>query len=146
MEERGAGHRQTAMCIPDTGMMIMENIGLLELEGMEFRAHHGCLERERIAGNDFVVDFRGETDMSAAVVSDRLEDAVNYALIYEAVAEEMARPSDLLEHVAGRIVKVIEERFPQFTNFSVRVSKKRPPVDGIVQWSRITLHHGQKRK
>ena len=114
--------------------------GTLELEGMEFRAYHGCLEHEKIAGNDFVVDFRGELDMSAAAESDRLEDAVNYALIYDVVAEEMAKPSDLLEHVAGRIVKVLEDRFPQFESFSVRVSKKRPPVNGVVQWSRITLY------
>lgn len=119
----------------------MEKTGTLELEGMVFRAHHGCLERERIAGNDFVVDFRGELDMSAAAESDSLEDAVNYALIYDVVAEEMAKPSDLLEHVAGRIVKALEAGFPEFVNFSVRVSKKRPPVDGIVQWSRITLYH-----
>ena len=107
---------------------------------MEFRAHHGCLEREKIVGNDFVVDFRGDIDMAAAAESDNLEDAVNYALIYDVVAEEMAKPSDLLEHVAGRIVKAIEARFPKFVSFSVRVSKKRPPVAGIVQWSRITLH------
>ena len=121
----------------------MEKIGTLELEGMEFRAYHGCLEREKIAGNDFVVDFRGEMDMSAAAESDRLEDAVNYALIYDVVAEEMANPSDLLEHVAGRIVKALEERFPEFISFSVRVSKRRPPVSGIVQWSRITLYYNK---
>ena len=79
--------------------------------------------------------------MEAAAESDRLEDAVNYALIYEVVAEEMAKPSDLLENVAGRIVKALEKRFPEFESFSVRVSKKRPPVNGIVQWSRITLYH-----
>ena len=138
VEEGGTCHRQASMCIFTSG--IMEKIGTLELEGMEFRAYHGCLEREKIAGNDFVVDFRGEMDMSAAAESDILEDAVNYALIYDVVAKEMAKPSDLLEHVAGRIVKALEERFPEFISFSVRVSKRRPPVSGIVQWSRITLH------
>lgn len=139
MEERGTYHRKAPMCLPDFGMMTMENYGILELEGMEFRAHHGCLERERIAGNDFIVDFRGKIDMSAAAEGDRLEDAVNYALIYDTVAREMAIPSDLLEHVAGRIVKALKTEFPQLTDFSVRVSKKRPPVDGVVQWSRVTL-------
>ena len=114
-------------------------IGTIELEGMEFRAHHGCLEREKKVGNDFVVDFRGDVDMRAAIESDNLEDAVNYALIYNAVAREMAQPSNLLEHVAGRIVKALAAEFPQFVSFSVRVSKRRPPVEGIVQWSRITL-------
>lgn len=139
MEEGRPGDRKASVCILNIG--IMEKIGVLELEGMEFRAYHGCLEREKIAGNDFVVDFRGELDMEAAAESDRLEDAVNYALIYEVVAEEMAKPSDLLENVAGRIVKALESRFPEFVSFSVRVSKKRPPVNGIVQWSRITLYH-----
>lgn len=118
-----------------------KNIGTIELEGMEFRAFHGCLEREKVVGNDFTVDFRGEVDMSAAAESDNLQDAVNYAEIYDVVKEEMAKPSDLLEHVAGRIVKTLEAKFPQFTSFSVRVSKKRPPVNGVVQWSRITMYH-----
>ena len=118
-------------------------IGTIELEGMEFRANHGCLEREKIVGNDFVVDFRGDVEMGAAIESDNLEDAVNYALIYNIVAREMAQPSDLLEHVAGRIMKALAMEFPQFVSFSVRVSKKRPPVDGIVQWSRITVYHNR---
>ncbi|MBQ7899914.1 MAG: dihydroneopterin aldolase [Bacteroidales bacterium] len=120
-----------------------KNIGTIELEGMEFRAYHGCLEREKAVGNDFVVDFRGEMDMSAAAESDNLNDAVNYAEIYDVIKEEMSKSSDLLEHVAGRIVKALEEKFPQFTSFSVRVSKKRPPVSGVVQWSRITMHSVQ---
>ena len=119
----------------------MNNIGTIELEGMIFRAHHGCLEREKVIGNEFIVDFRGDVDMAAAIESDNLEDAVNYALIYNVVAREMAQPSNLLEHVAGRIVKALAAEFPQFVSFSVRVSKKRPPVNGIVQWSRITVRH-----
>ena len=63
----------------------MNNTGILELEGMEFRSYHGCLERERAAGNDFIVDFRGSAEMGHAAQSDSLEDAVDYSLIYETV-------------------------------------------------------------
>ena len=118
----------------------MENIGVIELEGMEFKAYHGCLEQEKVRGNLFTVDFRGELDLSAAAESDRLADTLNYGEIYDLVSEEMSVPSELLENVAGRIVKVIEKRFPQLVRFSVRVSKKRPPVEGIAQWSRVTLY------
>ena len=120
---------------------LKNTIGTIELEGMQFRANHGCLETEKIAGNDFVVDFKGRVEMATAIESDNLEDAVNYALIYNVVKEEMAKPSNLLEHVAGRIVKAIAAEFPQFVTFSVTVSKKRPPVDGIVQWSKISLDY-----
>lgn len=125
------------MCILNSG--IMEKIGIIELEGMEFKAYHGCLEQEKVRGNSFTVDFKGEIDLSLAAESDNLNDTVNYGEIYEIVSEEMSIPSELLENVAGRIVKAIEKRFPQFISFSVRVSKKRPPVDGIAQWSRVTL-------
>ena len=119
----------------------MKNIGVIELEGMEFKAYHGVLEQEKVRGNEFVVDFRGELDLSAAAESDNLNDTLNYAEIYEIVAYEMSIPSELLENVAGRILKAIEKQFPQLVSFSVRVSKKRPPVDGVAQWSRVTLYH-----
>ena len=119
----------------------MNNIGIIELEGMEFKAYHGCLPQEKVRGNNFIVDFRGELDLSAAVESDNLENTLNYADIYDIVSEEMSIPSELLENVAGRIVKSIAARFPQLESFSIRVSKSKPPVDGIVQWSRVTLFH-----
>ena len=119
----------------------MKNIGVIELEGMEFKAYHGCLEQEKVRGNSFTVDFRGELDLSAAAESDNLSDTLNYGEIYEIVADEMSIPSELLENVAGRILNAIEEKFPQLVSFSVRVSKKRPPVDGVAQWSRVTLYH-----
>lgn len=119
----------------------MKNIGVIELEDMEFKAYHGCLEQEKVRGNSFTVDFRGELDLSAAAESDLLSDTLNYGEIYEIVADEMSIPSELLENVAGRIVKAIEQKFPELVSFSVRVSKKRPPVDGVAQWSRVTLYH-----
>ena len=107
---------------------------------MEFKAYHGCLEQEKVRGNVFTVDFSGELDLSAAAESDNLADTLNYGEIYDIVADEMSIPSELLENVAGRIVKAIEAKFPKLISFSVRVSKKRPPVEGVAQWSRVTLY------
>ena len=101
----------------------MKNNGTIELEGMEFRAFHGCLEHERREGNLFTVDFRTDLDISRAAES------------------EMAQPSDLLEHVAGRIAKAISGAFPWIDDFSIRVSKRNPPVSGPAAWSRVTLRH-----
>lgn len=122
----------------------MDNIGIIELEGMEFKAYHGCLEQEKARGNMFTVDFRGEADLRKAADSDNLNDTINYADIYEIVAEEMSIPSELLENVAGRIVAAIEKRYPQLIRFSVRVSKRKPPVEGTAQWSRVTIFHNER--
>ena len=141
MEEGRTCNRQEAVCILNSG--IMENVGIIELEGMEFKAYHGYLEQEKVRGNMFTVDFCGELDLSEAAESDNLNDTLNYGEIYEIVADEMSIPSELLENVAGRIVKAIERRFPELISFSVRVSKRRPPVDGVAQWSRVTLYHNR---
>lgn len=122
---------------------MIDNFGTIELEGMEFHSFHGVLEREKAAGNHFTVDFKGDLDMSAAIETDNLEDALDYSLIYNTIAREMNIHSDLLEHLAGRIVNAISSEFIQFRSFSVRVSKQRPPVDGIVRWSRVTLHYNR---
>lgn len=128
------------MCILDFSINDMAN-GLIELDEMRFWAFHGYLETEKKKGNLFLVDFRGEMDMTKASENDCLEDTVNYAEIYEVIKTQMDSPSDLLEHVAGRIVREIAATFPQFTRFSVRVSKHNPPVGGPVEWSRVTLYH-----
>ncbi|MCM1177708.1 MAG: dihydroneopterin aldolase [Bacteroidales bacterium] len=111
----------------------------MELEGMEFKAYHGCLEKERSEGNVFTVDFMARIDLSRAAATDNLEDTLDYGAVYSIVAKEMETPSNLLEHVAGRIADAIEDRFPEVRSFSVRVSKKNPPVDGPAAWSRITI-------
>lgn len=114
-------------------------IGTVELAGMEFLARHGCLPIEKAVENLFIVDFSGEYDMGAAMRSDDLSDAVDYGDIYDIVAREMATPSSLLEHLAGRICERISERHPELLSFSVSVSKRRPPVNGIAAWSRVTV-------
>ena len=66
---------------------------------------------------------------------------MNYGDIYDVVKDEMAIPTDLLETITGRIAKRIADKFPEFERFSIRVSKRRPPVDGPVAWSRVTLNY-----
>ena len=39
----------------------------------------------------------------------------------------MATPSQLLEHVAGRIIRALSTRFPQIEGGTVTVAKLTPP-------------------
>lgn len=116
--------------------------GILELEGMEFHSFHGCLPHEKSTGNLYTVDFRAVLDMKAAAESDSLEDALDYGKVYEVIEREMDVHSDLLEHLSARIVNALAEAFPEMEEFSVRVSKRRPPVRGVAAWSRVTMFHG----
>ncbi len=117
--------------------------GIIELEGMEFHAFHGCLEKERKEGNTFMVDFHAETEMKKAVKTDDLNRTIDYGKVYDIVAEQMSIPSNLLENVAGRILEAVRKEFKEILFCKVRVSKKNPPVNGICAWSRVTVMYGE---
>ncbi len=122
--------------------MCISNFGEIELDSMQFVAFHGVLPRERSEGNLFLVDFKCRYDISGAMASDDIADTLDYSKIHGIVAEEMAIPSNLLEHVAGRIARRVESEHPDIPWFSVRVSKQDPPVDGRAEWSRVTVEGG----
>ncbi len=114
------------------------NNGTIELVGMKFHAFHGCLESERINGNTFFVDFKANVNMSAAASSDLLKDTLDYGPIYDLIAAEMAIPSKLIEHVAGRIVAAIAAAHPGL-DFEISICKHNPPVAGPCACSKVTL-------
>jgi len=113
--------------------------GKIELIGMEFHSKIGCLESEQADGNDMLVDLSFEYEIGPAASSDSLEDALNYAAVYEAVAREMQLPCQLLENAAARIALKLKEAFPQIERLSVCVKKKNPPLGGKVQWSSCSV-------
>lgn len=117
----------------------MKFMGKLELKEMVFFAHHGCFEQERIIGNRFIVDFEADLDVVIPSASDDINDAVNYQTIYNLIKEQMEIPSNLLEHIAARIIKRIKETFPEIDSMSISISKINPPLGGEVGASKITL-------
>ncbi|MDE6310914.1 MAG: dihydroneopterin aldolase [Muribaculaceae bacterium] len=100
----------------------------IELTGLRYHAFHGVLPSERVIGNEFEVDIRLEFNASQAMETDDLAATVDYGAAVGIVTDEMAVPSALIEHVAGRIRKALREAFPMVTGGSVRVSKLAPPI------------------
>ena len=98
------------------------------LERMRFHARHGVLPQERLTGGDYEVSLRIGYDVSAAINSDCVEDTLNYAAVYEVVAQEMRQFSNLVEHVAGRIGRRLLETFPGIGQVEIEVIKLNPPM------------------
>ena len=117
----------------------MKYRGSIELEGMEFYAFHGCYETEKRVGNHFRVSLRLETGLDAAAQTDSMDDTINYQAVYEVVAGEMKVVSNLLEHVAARIVEALYDRFPPLEKVTVKVSKLSPPLGGPVEKASVVL-------
>ena len=115
-------------------------MGQIRLNGMEFYAYHGCYPEEQLTGNHFLVDLTMDTDMGKASKTDDLNDALNYAEVYELVKQEMAIRSNLLEHLSARILNRLFERFPQLERAEVSVSKLNPPVGGQIRSVSVSRH------
>ena len=111
----------------------------IRLHDMRFYANHGVMEQERRVGGDYVVSLCVDVDLSVPVVSDRVEDTLNYGALYDVVAREMAQPSQLLEHVAGRIGQKVLDTFPQVTTLTVEVCKVNPPMGADCQGASVVL-------
>ena len=114
-------------------------MAIIQIEGMEFYAFHGHFEVEKVVGNQFLVNLTIEADCSLAAQTDRLEDTLDYQKAYLAVKEEMAVPSDLLEHVAQRIINRLKNEFPEVWKVKVKVSKMNPPMGGQIEKVSVTL-------
>ena len=98
------------------------------LRNVRFHAFHGVLPQEGIVGNDYFVNLVLDYDFSSAMKTDNLEGTLNYAEVYQKVREEMAVPSKLLEHVAGRIVHRLFSDFPEIQKLQLSITKVNPPM------------------
>jgi dihydroneopterin aldolase len=78
-------------------------------------------------------------DLSAAVKSDDLNDTADYVWLHGMVREEMAIRSKLIEHVAGRILSRLIEKYPQALSRKVFVKKFNPPVNGQLGVATVML-------
>ncbi|WP_251623539.1 dihydroneopterin aldolase [Odoribacter lunatus] len=113
--------------------------GIIEIEGMEFYAYHGCFEAEQLVGNKFLVYAAIRYDCSRAAQSDCIQDALSYQTAYEIIAGEMMKTSHLLEHVAQRIIKALYASFPQTLYVKIKIAKLNPPIGGKVGATSVTL-------
>ena len=97
---------------------------VVELAGLRLFGHHGATEEERKRGQTFLYDVRLEVGDDA--LSDRLEDAVDYAQVAALVQEvSEGRAFCLLEPLAAAVADAVVDRFDVER---VRVRVRKPEV------------------
>ena len=116
--------------------------GYISLRNVRFHAFHGVLPQERQVGGDFLVTVRVGYPLERAMETDNVDDTLNYAALYALVKKEMAEPSELLEHVAGRIVKAITTSFPKVTSVDLELTKLNPPMGADCEGAAVEVHVG----
>ena len=112
----------------------------IEVKEARFYAFHGVLPQERRIGGWFTVTLRVGYDWSRAAETDDVADTLNYADLYALVKREMAVPSKLLEHVAGRMAEAIGRAFPQVTSIDLVLTKQNPPMGADCEGAGVEIH------
>jgi dihydroneopterin aldolase len=106
---------------------------IVELHGLEVFGYHGVLDNEQRDGQLFWFDVR--LDVGERGASDRIDDAVDYRLVADAVREVSARRFDLLEALATATAQELYRAFAP-KHVSVRVRKR--PGDLPIEYSAVT--------
>ncbi|WP_412851059.1 dihydroneopterin aldolase [Chryseobacterium sp. PMSZPI] len=114
------------------------------LEDVKIYAYHGVLPEENIIGTYYILNVELHTDLWKASESDDLNDTISYADINDILHQEMKIKSKLLEHVAGRIIFKIHNRFPQIDYIKLKITKTAPPMQGEMKGASIELEKSFK--
>jgi dihydroneopterin aldolase len=113
----------------------------VELYGLHVFGYHGVEEEEQRLGQLFLYDI--ELEVGERGASDRIEDAVDYREVAQAVREVSARRFALLEALATAVAETLMERFP-IEHVRVRVRKPQvKPAGMTVEHSAVTVERSK---
>ncbi|MDR2123218.1 MAG: dihydroneopterin aldolase [Flavobacteriaceae bacterium] len=111
----------------------------IKLKNIKVYAYHGCLEEEAKVGSFYLINLTIWSNLQKAGKSDNLDDTINYAELTQIVKEQTKIRSNLLEHVAQRILTEIEIKYRTIQKVKVSVAKLNPPVNANVDEVRVTF-------
>ncbi len=105
----------------------------VELRALSVYTHHGVSDAEREVGQRLVIDVSFDVPDCDAVLTDRLEDTIDYAVVADIVVlAATERSYRTLERLAGVIGERLMERFGS-DSVRVRAAKPEPPIPVAIE-------------
>ena len=114
-------------------------MGIVTAERVKNFAYHGCMPIEAEVGTWFETTVIVEVDLSKAAESDKIEEAIDYCVLVDAVHDQMAIRSNLIENVAQRIIDQIRSQYHDCESITVEIRKLNAPVNGDVEAVSVTV-------
>jgi dihydroneopterin aldolase len=113
----------------------------VELRGLSIFTHHGVTEAEREVGQRLEFDVSFDVPDCDAVLTDRLEDTVDYAEVCDIVAlAATERNYKTLERLCKVVGERLMERF-KCEHVRVRAAKPEPPLPLAMQEVAVEVTH-----
>ncbi len=105
----------------------------VEISGLSLYTRHGVSEAERELGQRLMFDIAMELDGCDALVTDRVEDTVDYAEVCEQVAlAAQERSYQTLERLCAAVADRLTDRYST-ESVRVKASKPEPPMPLLVE-------------
>ena len=102
---------------------------VLFIDNLEVFANHGLFEEENRLGQKCIFDIECEFNYKKAMFSDEMTDSISYADIAEVVVKTATTNTfNLLERLAGEILKNIFTEFSQIENIKLKINKPGAPI------------------
>jgi len=115
----------------------------IRLVNMTFYGYHGVSAAEKETGRRFEVDCELLVDLVEAGKTDQLTTTVDYAAVYNLIADVVQNKSfSLLEGLAASLASGILDTFP-IIEVTIRVRKLIPPINGHVDCIEIEVTRRQ---
>ena len=100
----------------------------IEVAGLSLYTHLGVSEAEREVGQRVVIDLRLEVGECDAIVTDRVEDTIDYADVCQQVAlAAQERSYSTLERLCSAIADRMMDRYGADA-VTIRATKPEPPI------------------
>ena len=113
----------------------------VDLRGLSIYTHHGVSDAEREVGQRLEFDISFDVPDCDAVLTDRLEDTVDYAEVCDIVAlAATERNYKTLERLCKVVGERLMERF-RCEHVRVRAAKPEPPLPLAVQEVAVEVTH-----
>src|SRR5918997_5273149 len=111
----------------------------VEIRGLSIYTHHGVSEAEREIGQRLEFDVTFDVPDCDAVLTDRVEDTVDYAEVCDIVAlAATERSYRTLERLGQVIAERLMERF-DCEEVTVRAAKPEPPLSYRVEEAAVEV-------
>ena len=100
----------------------------IEIQGLSLYTHHGVTAAEREIGQRLVLDVRFDVGEPDALITDRVEDTVDYGEVCQEIALiAQQRSYKTLERLCAVIADRLAARFGA-ESVTVKAAKPEPPI------------------
>ncbi len=110
------------------------------LMGLEFHGKHGCFPEEKKYSQKFIVDGVLHLDLEKAMLSDNLQNTVNYGEVFELIRIQVEEKNyNLIEKLTMEIIRDIFNYSELIQEITLKLIKPTPPVEGQYDYFAVEI-------